>query len=637
MNGSNEKQFKIFLSYRGTSTICTSFIENLYEEMNTNQNAKEILGNVYYSREVNNLGNFMEEIDKVMPYVEYFVIPYFSGYFKDFLNPDGTPNQESVTRIEIESSFKHKCQNYVVVYLDDSEMDIREARLIFKENANKLIHAKKIVCLNNGEESIDLKEFAQRVTEDIINNECMGMRFSTMLNDDENNIHLMFKNEAEDPNKYSTYYRLLNCKKVTFLNFAGTSIISGPKIADSYRSTQKMQKWFAENLLNGKIEADVILVNPLSEAAKDAALYKMYPNNRKKEKNEIIFNNLEDLLMMKFSDPSVKLNIYLTEIAIPYGIFYVEYAQSKFDYMKVDLYAPVIATDNNRPSFYIKKDNNKTQLMYEFFINNLNQIMNQAALPVVRNIKSCWMLREEIIHRGKLNGKLVEHSISAIKECKLQKKSVEVDLLVLADESVVVWRDENMREFGFNSMLSELNAESFDAIRCQAKEKGDYHSEMMFLSEFIELVDGEINVLFEIKSNITTDKLQDSKEKAEHVASCVMNELEQYRGRYSIHSSNPYVLKYVKSRNSRILCGQITLDMENGYEDTPDCAKEMHKNRTFDKIFSPDFISCKVSDIHKNYILSYCYVKNIPLIGWVVRDDNDRKDALCCDGVIVEE
>lgn len=635
MKENGEKQYKIFLSYRGSSEICTNFIEMLYKEMRTNQNAREILGNVYYSEDIN-LGNFVEEIENVMPSIEYFVIPYFKGFFKDFLNQDGSCNKESVTRKEIESDFRHNCKNYVVVYLDDSDMDAREARLIFGENANKLIHAKKIVCPQNGEMNVTLKELAQNVTEDIINKECEGIHFSTMLNNDENNIHLMFKNEAEDPNEYSIYYRLLNCKKITFLNFAGTSLISADKIADGYRSTKKMQRWFAENLLKGKMEADVILVNPLSDAAKDAALYKMYPNNRTIDKDEIIFNNLEQLLMMKFSGPDVKLNIYLTEIAIPYGIFYVEYERSVFDYMKVDLYAPVISSDDKRPSFYIKKDNNETRLMYEFFVNNLNQIMNQTSMPIVRNIKPCWMLKHEIVHRGKLNGALVEHTFSAVKECISQRKSVEVDLLVLADDSVVVWRDESMREFGFNSMLSELDAESFTSIRCQAKEKEDFHSEMMFLSEFLSLVDGEISVLFEIKSNITTEKLQDSKEKAIHIASCVMNELKQYRGRYSIHSSNPYALEYVKSINSKILCGQITLDMRNDYEDTPDCVKEMHKNRTFDEIFSPDFISCKISDIHKNYILSYCYIKNIPLLGWVVKDDNDKKNALCCDGLIVE-
>ena len=123
----------------------------------------------------------------------------------------------------------------------------------------------------------------------------------------EPNVYLTSKEETEDKKKFPFKKRLYAIDKITLMNFAGTTFISSVNIAAEY--PDEYSKWFSEGIIEGKIEADIILTNPRSQAAKDAADNKMFPKGRKKDTDLIINDNINTLLSWKDQNPDAKLNI----------------------------------------------------------------------------------------------------------------------------------------------------------------------------------------------------------------------------------------------------------------------------------------------------------------------------------------
>lgn len=111
------------------------------------------------------------------------------------------------------------------------------------------------------------------------------------------NVFISNKDETEDENKYRFEERVYGIDKIILMNFAGTTFSSSLDIALSY--IDDYSKWFKDKLKNGKLEADIILTNPRSLAAKDAAMYKMFPDGKNVGSEEIIAHNINVLLKIR--------------------------------------------------------------------------------------------------------------------------------------------------------------------------------------------------------------------------------------------------------------------------------------------------------------------------------------------------
>ena len=244
------------------------------------------------------------------------------------------------------------------------------------------------------------------------------------------------------------------------LNFAGTSFINGAATALIYEENNWLKQWFFKNLRLGKIHADVILTNPHSSAAQDAAQYKMYPEGPKTPKDRIISDNLNELFKLKHNYPQIRLNVFLTNISLPYGVMLLEYNDRNNNHMKIDLYSAVLDDDRERPSFYLLENNPNTKSLYSFFKRNLQRIRDNYSSPFNGHPRFDWLFKKPIIHRGVLRKGLLPHTKRAFEECIKANYPMEVDLLRLKDKSTILVgrEDQDISQYGFAKKLSVRNA-----------------------------------------------------------------------------------------------------------------------------------------------------------------------------------
>ena len=459
--------------------------------------------------------------------------------------------------------------------------------------------------------------------------------------------------------------RMYNINRITMVNYAGTSFISGVDVASIYNTTDKYSRWFKENILEGYIEADLILTNPRSQAALDAARYKMKPKGQRIKSEDIILDNINKLIRWKREHHKARIHVRLTNMALPYGVMCMEndedYTQN---YMKVDLYSCLPGDDRNRPSFYIYQTDQRTNTLYQFLKTNMNSIWEKAE-ELTHFMSASWLKErtmKRIIHRGKIDKQTKEHSISGIFRCITTGLPMEVDLLQLKDGTIILGRNCKIRKrsggevFELSSLsirvLRNIHTDDYVMINNRGEEEllPFLFEETLTFEEFLQLVNGKVPIIIEIKKpysgSVVTDDIKQLVDKAVH---CIR----YYNGKFAFHSANPMVLACIKQFDETILCGQITWSFEG--TDVPDEYKALHRGCEFipdsenekSNFIYPDFISCKVQELSNDEYRNRLYAckekiwektgKKPPIFCWTVKTKQDLDDSKrWTDGSILE-
>ena len=220
----------------------------------------------------------------------------------------------------------------------------------------------------------------------------------------ENTYPIFMTNKSQIERELSLKKREFKAKKIRLLNYAGTSFLASQEIANSY--DEEWRDWFKTMLLGGDVEVTMILTDPNSYAAVDAALYKMYPpNGSKADRKSIIDLNIDNIKKLYKDNPAIKLNAYLTDIALPYALFETTFKDPGKDHIKVDLYSPLTFNDEKRPSFMVYRENNP--VMYEHFSSVIDHIEFSQNIKQVKvgsemekDKKDVFLLREQEINEA---------------------------------------------------------------------------------------------------------------------------------------------------------------------------------------------------------------------------------------------
>ena len=139
------------------------------------------------------------------------------------------------------------------------------------------------------------------------------------------------------------------------------------------------------------------------------------------------------------------------------------------------------------------------------------------------------------------------------------------------------------------------------------------------LSEVLELVNGKVPLLIDVKSFKLNGKIE----------SALYEKMEKYNGKYAIESFNPYTINWFKNNAPQVARGQLISNMGNavGYG-AGDLLMYLLANN---KITMPHFISSSVSAVSK--------IKNgeKPLISWTVKTKEQYDKVIqYCDNAIFE-
>ncbi|WP_025899825.1 glycerophosphodiester phosphodiesterase family protein [Sneathiella glossodoripedis] len=235
-----------------------------------------------------------------------------------------------------------------------------------------------------------------------------------------------------------------------------------------------------------------------------------------------------------------------------------------------------------------------------------------------------WLVSTPIAHRGlhDLNAGIAENSLTSFRAAMTKGLAIELDVRFSRDEVPVVFHDEDlMRLTGAQGklagkLLSELNKLQLLGTK----------DSIPSLSEVLELVQGQVPLVIEIKST------QLPRERA---VSIICKLLQHYEGDFCIQSFDPFILRGFTRKAPQILRGQ--LGMKSPPSSLPRLKRLMIRHMPFNWLVNPDYIGYDISDIDYLTINGKRKHKQ-PLLAWTVQNQSDLEKAkLYADNVIFEK
>lgn len=223
------------------------------------------------------------------------------------------------------------------------------------------------------------------------------------------------------------------------------------------------------------------------------------------------------------------------------------------------------------------------------------------------NIYESWIVKTPIAHRGLFGEKVPENSLLAFKQAVKSKLPIELDVTALADGTPVIFHDEKLaRMTGRDGFISSLSLSDIADFRLQGtKEK------IPTLAEALEVIDGKVPVLIEIKNSGKVGPL----EKA------VWKELIKYDGDYAVESFNPYTLEWFKNNAPKVKRGQLACFFRNN-EITGVKRYALKRMLLNKKISEPNFIVYDGADMPNKYLKKYYGV--LPVLAYTIRSESEE-------------
>ncbi len=236
------------------------------------------------------------------------------------------------------------------------------------------------------------------------------------------------------------------------------------------------------------------------------------------------------------------------------------------------------------------------------------------------DIFKTWLVETPIAHRGLHDKNVPENSLESFSKAVEKGYAIELDVQILADDTIVVFHDESLaRMTGNDGYVKFLNKEDLKALKL----KGSKES-IPTLKEVLDLVDGKVPLLIEIKNKYKVGKLEQA----------IIDILKNYKGEFAVQSFNPFSLNYIKQHAPNFIRGQLS-----GYfkgESLSFVRKFLLKRMWFNKKLSqPNFISYEASALPNRFVKKY---KNLPLLAWVVHSKEEYMRVVkYCDNIIFEK
>lgn len=232
-----------------------------------------------------------------------------------------------------------------------------------------------------------------------------------------------------------------------------------------------------------------------------------------------------------------------------------------------------------------------------------------------------WLVETPIAHRGFHDKNNPENSLAAFARAIEKGYAIELDVQLLADETVVVFHDDSLaRMTGNDGYIKYLNKEDLKALSLKGTKET-----IPTMEEVLRFVDGRVPLLIEIKNKYKVGKLEQK----------VIDLLKNYKGKYAVQSFNPFSLGYFRQHAPQILRGQLAGYLKNE-KSLSWISKFLLKRMRFNKkVSQPDFIAYEAAALPNRFVRKY---KNLPLLAWAIKSKEEYlKIVKYCDNIIFEK
>ena len=234
-------------------------------------------------------------------------------------------------------------------------------------------------------------------------------------------------------------------------------------------------------------------------------------------------------------------------------------------------------------------------------------------------IFNSWIVKDYIAHRGLHTKDLPENSLGAFSNAIENCYPIELDVQLIADGNIIVFHDYSLaRMTGKDGYTKNLVTSELPSYNLQ---KTNYT--IPTLAQVLELVDGQVPLLIEIKNEGAVGELE----------SKLWEILKNYNGEYAVQSFNPYSLEWFKNNAPQVWRGQLSTFFKKS--DLSFFKKFALKRMLLNKKVScPHFISYDARFLPNFYVKRY---KKLPLIAWCITTQSDYMKVIkYCDNIIFE-
>ena len=184
-------------------------------------------------------------------------------------------------------------------------------------------------------------------------------------------------------------------------------------------------------------------------------------------------------------------------------------------------------------------------------------------------------------HRGLFNNKNVpENSLAAFYNAAKRGFGIELDVQLTKDGRVVVFHDYTLdRMCGCEGRIDDCTLEELQKLRLLNTNYG-----IPTLEEVLDLVDGNVPLLVEIKGERANDAL----------CLAVARLLDDYEGPYLVESFNPLLLRWFKIHRPEVARGQLVTNLMKTRKDGNKLVNFLLTGLLLNFLSRPDFIACDV-------------------------------------------
>ena len=164
-------------------------------------------------------------------------------------------------------------------------------------------------------------------------------------------------------------------------------------------------------------------------------------------------------------------------------------------------------------------------------------------MPRVFDSANMDLLTVDYAHRGLHTKEIPENSLAAYSNAIDNRYGIEIDVQLSSDNVIFVFHDPTAtRMCGVDKKISDMTSQEIKQLRLMGTDE-----QIPTLDEVLELVDGSVPLLIEIKYYAKTKEL----------CSLLAQTLDKYLGSFAVQSFDPRVLRYFKKYRPRFARGQL--------------------------------------------------------------------------------
>lgn len=234
-----------------------------------------------------------------------------------------------------------------------------------------------------------------------------------------------------------------------------------------------------------------------------------------------------------------------------------------------------------------------------------------------------WLGNQAIAHRG-LHTKdcsIPENSMAAFRNAISQGYAIELDVIVGADQQVLVFHDYDTRRVcGTSRQTHTLSISDRKGLWLHNTKE-----QIPLLQDVLDLVRGQVPLLIEIKD----------KQPVRNAKMIILNALLRYSGPFAIQSFSPFILSWFAAKAPLIPRGQLASDFKD--HPMPGLLRFVLKNMLLNRLSQPDFLAYDARAMPSAAVRRQLQKKKMPVLAWTIRDETERAAVgEYCDNIIFE-